>query len=64
MFVVDTSDAKIYAYDLDDGSYDPGKDINLASDNNGATGIWGNDDDHLGGERQQPQQLGREDLRL
>ena len=43
MFVVDTSDAKIYAYDLDDGSYDPGKDINLASDNNGATGIWGND---------------------
>ena len=43
MFVVDISDAKIYAYDLDDGSYDPGKDINLASDNNGATGIWGND---------------------
>ena len=43
MFVVDTSDTKIYAYDLDDGSYDPGKDINLASDNNGATGIWGND---------------------
>ena len=44
MFVVDTSDAKIYAYDLDDGSYDPDKNINLASDNNGATGIWGNDD--------------------
>ena len=38
------SDDKIDAYDLDDGSYDPDKNIDLASDNNGAMGIWGNDE--------------------
>ncbi len=44
MFVVDNRDDKIYAYDLDDGSYDPDRNIDLASDNNGAMGIWGNDE--------------------
>ena len=44
MFVVDIRDSKVYAYDLATGDYDSDKDITLASDNNGATDIWGNDE--------------------
>ena len=44
MFVVDIWDSKVYAYDLATGDYDPDKDVTLASDNNGATGIWGGDE--------------------
>ena len=41
MYVVDSGDFKVYAYTLDGGARDSGRDIALdSSDNRGAWGAW------------------------
>ena len=42
MFVVDSFDDKVYAYNMDDKARDDSKDIALAADNGSPQGIWGN----------------------
>ena len=42
MFVLDSDDAKVYAYKMSDKSYDESKDITVAADNGSPRGIWGN----------------------
>ena len=42
MFVLDSDDAKVYAYKMSDKSHDESKDITVAADNGSPRGIWGN----------------------
>ena len=42
MFVLDSDDAKVYAYKMSDKSHDDSKDITVAADNESPRGIWGN----------------------
>ena len=44
MFVLDSFDDRVYAYNMDDKARDDSKDIALAADNDVPRGIWGNDD--------------------
>ena len=48
-WIADSSDGKLYAYTLADGSRDSDKDITLDSNNSNPVGIWSDDNDHLGG---------------
>ena len=42
MFVLDSFDDRVYAYNMDDKARDDSKDIALAADNGRPEGIWGN----------------------